>query len=49
MPIIPKKSKTVTYTVSALSTDKTSSYKCVLCNAKFRSEDDLGNHISTEH
>ena len=49
MPIIPEKSKIVTYTVSPTSTDKTSPYKCVLCDAKFRSEDDLGNHISTEH
>ncbi len=49
MPIIPEKSKTMTYTVSPLSTDKTSSYKCVLCDAKLGSEDYLGSHISTEH
>lgn len=49
MPIIPEKSQAATYTISPTSTYKTSSYKCVLCDAKFRSENDLSSHISTKH
>ncbi len=49
MPIIPEKSQAVAYTISPTSTGETHSYKCVLCDAKFRSDNELSSHVSAKH
>ncbi len=50
MTIIPTKSQEAsTYTVTPGSHEETRSHKCVLCNTKFASENDLSSHVSIEH
>ncbi len=50
MPIIPKKSQAAAaYAIAPTSTGETGWYKCILCDAKFRSENELSSHVSAKH
>lgn len=49
MQVIPGKGQASTYAIPSTFTEGVDSHKCFLCDATFRSENDLSNHISTKH